>query len=437
VFWTNNPALGGQLCASHPTTKVFCFFNAWPKIGNDPQQSGDSTMSTFTGPANGRNNRERPSLESFLLLLVVAAIVSVCSVTVHTRDSLSYWAAGQQLIHHADPYSAAEVSKLEDGAGFRSQPGISLIMRNPPYALFLVLPLGLVGPALGGVLWSLLLLFSLVYSVRTIWTMHGKPKNHLHFIGYSFGPAVACLFAGQSAILVLLGLVLFLRLHTTHPFVAGSALWLCAIKPHLFLPFGTVLLVWIHVSKNYRVLWGAATAIGGSTAVTFLLDRSIWHQYIQMMRSSGIDREFIPCWSVALRLWTNPSAMWIQFALSVSGCVWAIRYFWTRRDDWDWVNHGSLLILVSVLVAPYAWFTDQAVLVSPLLNGAYRTTSRSKTVVLVLMSSFVVIQVLVGIPIHSALYLWTAPAWLAWYLWACRKKIAAIPEPAARPTLVS
>lgn len=381
-------------------------------------------MSASTGPTDGRNNRERPSLESLLVFLIAGAILCVSTFIVHTRDSLSYWASGQQLFHHANPYDAAEIARLEDGAGFRSQPGISLIMRNPPYALPLVIPMGLVGPALGGALWSLLMLLCFVYSVRLIWIMHGKPANHLHYVGYFFGPAVACLFSGQASFLMLLGLVLFLRLHKTRPFSAGSALWLCALKPHLFLPFGAVLLVWIFVTRSYRLLSGLVTAIAVFNLIALLWDHSIWQQYMQMMRSSGIDSEFIPCWSVALRLWIAPRAMWLQLVPAAVGSIWAILYFWNRRDHWDWVNDGSLVVLVSLFAAPYAWFVDQSILVSPLLNAVYQTTSRVKIGVLMLASFLVVIQVLLGIGIHSAFYLWTAPAWLTWYLWASPKNIA-------------
>ena len=78
--------------------------------------------------------------------------------------------------------------------------------------------------------------------------------------------------AGQTALFALLGLILFMRFHRSHQFLSSVSLWLCAIKPHLFLPFAAVLLVWVILSRSYRVLMGAVLALGASSIVTFRLD---------------------------------------------------------------------------------------------------------------------------------------------------------------------
>jgi hypothetical protein len=132
-------------------------------------------------------------------------------------------------------------------------------MWNPPSALLLV-PLGFLGPIAGELLWSLLLLACLIVWVRMVWIMHGCPMNQLHLLGYSFAPALACLLAGQVSFFVLLGLALFLRLHRSSPFLAGVSLWLCMLKPNMFLPFGVVLLVWAIITRSYRLLVGTAVA---------------------------------------------------------------------------------------------------------------------------------------------------------------------------------
>jgi hypothetical protein len=87
------------------------------------------------------------------------------------------------------------------------------------------------------------------------------------------------------------------------------------------------------------------------------------------------------------------------------------------------MEHGSLLVLVSVLVAPYTWFTDQAILLPALLGGVYLTRSRTLIATFALTSAIIEIANFRGIPVlHSAFYIWTAPAWLAWYLYAARRR---------------
>jgi len=355
-----------------------------------------------------------------------------------TRDFVEYWASGHQLAHHANPYDRDAILRLERSVGFPSGTPV-LIMWNPPPALLLVLPLGLLGPVAANLLWSLLLLACLVASVRIVWIMHGGPRNQLHWLGYSFAPALVCLLAGQVSLFVLFGLVLFLRLHRSHPFLAGVSLWFCLLKPHLFLPFGIVLLVWAIVTRGYNLLLGIAIALGLSTAIAFILDPLVWVHYGQMMSTMStvrMQQEVIPCMSIMLRWIISPKTMWLQYVPAAFGCILALAYFRKHCHRWDWIEHGSLLMLVSVLLAPYTWLMDQAVLIPALLHAAYLTRSRCLLAILALASAVIEIGALRGFHLlHSAWYLWTVPAWLAWYLYATKRNYRdeCQRRPAARP----
>jgi hypothetical protein len=341
-----------------------------------------------------------------------------------SRDFVEYWASGSQLAHRANPYDGNTISGLEHSAGLPSTI-TDLIMPNPPSALLLVLPLGFLGPKTAELLWLAMLLACLVGSVQMVWIMHGRPKNQLHLLGYSFAPALSCLLSGQVTIFLLLGLVLFLRLHRSRPFLAGVSLWLCMLKPHLFLPFGVVLVVWVIATRSYKVLAGTAVALGISSAIALMLDPLVWVQYRQMMSAARIDQLAIPCLSIMLRRTFSPNSPWLQYLPVALGCLWALAYFRRHRDDWDWMEHGSVLMLVSILVAPYTWFMDQVILIPALLHAAYVTRSRSLVAILALASAVIEIEILRGLPLlHSALYLWTAPAWLVWYICATRATVA-------------
>jgi hypothetical protein len=264
-----------------------------------------------------------------------------------------------------------------------------------------------------------------------LWRMHGRPRNQLHWLGYAFAPALLCLFMGQTSLFALLGLVIFLRFNRSYPFLAGMSLWLCALKPHLFLPFGVVLLAWVVVSRSYRLLAGAAIAMAASCAATFAIDPTAWTDYSQMMRAPGMHTEFVPCLSVVSRLWISPQAIWLQYLPAALGCVWALGYFWTRRHTWDWMKDGSLVMLVSILSAPYCWLYDQPLAVPALLQGAYLTRSKILLVVLACASLLIEIELIGGVDILSPLYLWTAPVWLIWYLMAAGFKRQATEAPVA------
>ena len=239
-----------------------------------------------------------------LLLVIFLFSLSVAGSQPASRDFVSYWATGQQLVRHANPYDRDAVAALEHSAGLTVK--AVLIMRNPPWALPLAYPLGFLPLRLAGILWSLVLLACLLISVRMVRELHGSPPNRVHWLGFAFTPGLICLTMGQTALFALLGLVLFLRLHKSRPFAAGAALWLCALKPHLFLPFAAALAAWIVVSRGYRLLAGAAAAIALSSAAAFLIDTTAWRDYLRLMRSPAVENEFIPCLADAMRHWLRP-----------------------------------------------------------------------------------------------------------------------------------
>jgi hypothetical protein len=364
---------------------------------------------------------------TFLLPSLTTAGILLGKNAVNARDYIEYWASGQQLVHHGDPYDGAALLPVERAGGLPD--GVDVIITpNPPTALPLLLPLGFVSAMHGSRLWSLLLFVSFVASVRMVRAMHGSPKNYLHWLGYSFAPAIVCLARGQVGLLILLGLVLFLRFYRTRPLLAGACLWLCALKPHLFLPFGVVLIAWVIASRSYKVLLGAGGAIALSAALMTLVDRAVWTQYARMMSTSRIDKIPIPCLSNMLRRAISPDTMWLQYVPAAVACIWALAYFRRHKDDWDWLEHGSLVVLVSVLVAPYTWLIDQAILIPALLHAVY--VSRSRTVVAMLALASAAIQLspfMVQELTHSVLYAWTAPAWVAIYLVATRSSSVSRP----------
>jgi hypothetical protein len=112
-------------------------------------------------------------------------------------------------------------------------------------------------------------------------------------------------------------------------------------------------------------------------------------------------------------------------------CGWALIYYWQRRHTWEWAGNGSLLILVGLVAAPYCWPYDQTIAMPALLHGAYTTRSRAMLAVLALAGVPVMGAIMAGIKITAPLYLFVAPAWLAWYLvvLSMRSKHAEISTP--------
>jgi Glycosyltransferase family 87 len=356
---------------------------------------------------------------AFAVIILFIFVTPFSGKQAAARDFVSYWATGHQLVHHRNPYDRDAIYALEHTAGLGAgiDPRTVLIMRNPPWALPIAYPLGFLGLRFAGILWTLLLLACLLVSIRVVRELHGSPPNRIHWLGFGFTPAVICLTMGQTSLLALLGLVLFLRFYRCHPFNAGAALWLCALKPHLFLPFAAVLALWIVLARAYKLLAGFAVALASTSAVAFLIDPTAWPDYIRLMRSPSVENQFIPCLADVFRHQLDPHAVWLQYLPAALACLWALVHFWRRRAHWDWLTGSSSLILVSLVAAPYSWLYDQCLAIPALLDAAYATRSRKLLAALALLILAADLEICF-VKVTSSLFLWTAPAWFAWFLLA-------------------
>ena len=339
-----------------------------------------------TEPTPDRRSAHLRALGGALLLsacALLAVATVVCFLLVHVsrqmggnRDFVVYWATGRQLVEQRNPYDQSALTLVEQAAGLPHRYHVGY-MRNPPWSLPLAWPLGLVSLRSAAIGASLILLAAFTASVHLLLMMYGCRDRIVRSLAFTFAPALICLIWGQTSLLVLLGLVLFFRLNSTHPFSAGASLWLCLLKPHLLLPFAVVLLVWIVVTRRYATLAGIGLTFLASVLVTFRLDSEAWTQYKQMLSYSGVTTDPIPAVSVLLRMHTAPAVMALQFAPAAVACIWAVAYFWPRRHFWDWPRDGSPILLASLLAAPYAYLNDHVVVLPALLLAAGRMSSRS------------------------------------------------------------
>ncbi len=356
-------------------------------------------------------------IASGLCLLTAIFSLGLTEQNAASRDFIGYWAAGQQIAHGANPYDVGHVLRMEKAVGLGNLQ--IKITPSPPIGLALVIPLGFLGAKSGLVFWSVAQLACLSIALWIVWLLEGKPSTRIHLFGYLFAPALACLMAGQLGILCLLGVSVFLLWHERQPFFAGAALLPLTLKPHLFLAVGLVLLFWVVWRRSPSILAGLVAAMAVSFGVVLLFDPEIWAQYTAMMRSNLMQDRFAPTLSAYFRWDISPARVWLEYLPAATACVWALWYFWTRRDRWNWIDHGLLVLLVSVMCAPYAWLTDEAVLLPAVLVGVYRAIEARRSLLpIAIFAAVALIELYANVRITSWYYTWTTPAWLGWYLYA-------------------
>jgi Glycosyltransferase family 87 len=355
------------------------------------------------------------------VFVAVAVTFGLAKTNPGGKDFIEYWAAEQGLIKHANPYDPAFVLRIEQAEGFDK--GRPEFWYSPPPALILALPLGFLGAKTGLVAWTLFHFASLSLALWILWRLHGRPDTLLHLLGYLFAPVVLCFEAGQISILFLLSIVLFLYfMRKAWTFPAGMVLFPCVLKPHLFLVFGIALLLWIVHRKAFGIVAGFLVALVASLAATWMLDPQIWSQYRHMMSTEGMLNEYVATLSVSLRFVLNRHAIWIQFIPAILGVFWAISYFARKRGEWDWMNQGLVVLLVSVLCAPYGWFFDESLLLPAVLTAALRARDKGRSLWPIgLVSAVALVEVYESVNVMSPFYLWSTPAWLGCYLYASHK----------------
>src|ERR1035437_2984333 len=238
-----------------------------------------------------------------LLAWFLVAHQPLIQANVTARDSIAYWAAAKLLVHHQDPYSAPSVLALERSQGYQADK--PLVLRTPPWSLWMVLPLGLLNAYWAWVVWLAVLLASLILSMRISWRMYGdggiRPPTVFLLAGYLFAPVAACLAAGQLGLVLLHGIVLFFVFEERHPWLAGAALLIPFVKPHLLALLWPILAIWIASRKKWSLAGGFVLAFSSAVAIACAFARVFFWHYREMFPQSSIQYEFTPALSGVLR----------------------------------------------------------------------------------------------------------------------------------------
>jgi len=286
------------------------------------------------------------------------------------RDSIQYWAGARLLINHDNPYDSHKVGALEQTQGYNDKP---LVIRTPPWSLFMFLPLGFLNAFWAWVVWFSVAIVSLVIAMRICWKIYGQDgaQSIFSIVGYTFAPVPACLVAGQMGFLLLLGLIFFLWLEGRRPFLAGAALILPFAKPHLLVLVWITLLLWILWERKYKVAGGLLAALIPATALALVFDATAFRDYQNFMHEAAIGHELIPALSGVIRALFFHRMFWVQFVPLALGSVWCVWYFFKNRERWDWRQHGTAVMVVSILVTPYSWLTDEVVLLPAVVGACF------------------------------------------------------------------
>lgn len=376
--------------------------------------------------ASAAKARVQPRWKTVLLVIGVTLLVSGClairglllSTDAVNRDFISYWSTGRLLLDHQNPYDPPAVLRVERSAGATLQQ--PFVTWNPPWVLVLMLPLGLLKPTIAALIWMVMLIVLVLAAMNLL---RPPTVKLIPLTLIFFAPTLICIGAEQTSALVLFSVALFTRWQARRPFMAGLALTLALLKPHLLLMFWIVLVLEIARRRDFRIPAGVLTGFTVMNGLALLFDRHVWAEYLATMRTQRVLDYDYPNLSNLIRDLLHIHSPWPLAVPSLIGAVWICAYWARQSGKWDWNWHGGMAAAVSVLTAPYSWPYDQVLFLPAMLAAIPKKPTR--TMILLAAANLGAIAVFVRHPLlYSPVYLWMSPTWMIWCIYAYWKPAA-------------
>jgi hypothetical protein len=332
-------------------------------------------------------------LRSLLVLLVGGAVlIFAADVVVRSprfvipRDFLEYWTSGRANLRGANPYDPAELlaeQKLADPEREKA-----VMMWNPPPALALYMPLGLVPPRWAALLWVGLQFAAVLIACDLLWRAY-CPRHRW------VGALVALVFTGtwwlvaygQNTGFMLLGLAGFLHFsRANRPRAAGAVAALTALKPHLLACFGVLLVATGATRRGWGALVAGATVILGAFVIASAANPAVGSQFLEAARNPAEGAVALSDWALPvpaywLRMWLAPNQFWVQFVPCALACAGFLAHRVWSGAAWDWTRVLPFAVAVSVLTTPYGgWIFDLPVLLVPVMAAVARLVATGRWV---------------------------------------------------------
>ena len=314
---------------------------------------------------------------------------------------------------------------MERAAGRRTE---VLLMWNPPWTLALAMPLALFSYPISRLMWLILSIMMILTATSWTWTLLGgsTQKRWLaSVIAFTFFPTIIVLRNGQIGPVLLLGVAGFLHFeHKKRYWLAGAFAALLAIKPHLLYLVCISILVWSIGRRRWGILGGGALILLSATLTAMMFNPHVITQYLSATVAESPLVWMTPTFGSLLRWLLGFELKWLAFIPMVAGIFWLGLYGLRHRADWLWADRIPLLLLVSVVSAPFGWSFDQVVLIPALLQVMIQMFAISRgRIVYGGIISYLAINI-AAFAIHARFHdfwlIWLAPALLIWYLLAQR-----------------
>lgn len=348
-----------------------------------------------------------------LMLLFVAALIATAALP--PQDLTQYWAAAHLV--GKNPYSAHFVSALEQASGL-AVPEQPLVLKNPPWAIPFILPLGLFSYRIAFALWTVFSVVVVMSCTGAIWRLFGMHESIFSILSpLLFGPTIVLLLLGQWTVLVLLGITgFFIATEHRRDWVAGAFLLPVLGKPHIVLLLLLAIALWSIQTRRLAVIYSAALSLLASSALVLTLNRDIFVQFLA--RTRQVVSETAPYPNLGGMLYLISGKHALALVPQVAGVLWLVLYWFRHRKAWDWKTDGMLVLVCSIACSYYSYPYDEILVMPSLIAALAKGNLRIFIPCFIATNlgyAIYLFQVAGKLGLSYMFLSWTATAWLVTY----------------------
>lgn len=286
-----------------------------------------------------------------------------------SRDFVAYWSAYQLARTNKNPYSVEDARQLQHSLGYSSP---TQQYWNPPWTLTLLSPILSLPFIVSLRIWLIINIFlALLLGILSWKLTTDKPLQPAICFAATllFLPVLLTLYTGQLSLLVATALLgSFLALEHKQEVFAGVLLFVACQKPHLFYLVLIPLLVWLILTRRFKVILSTALVFIVFLILTIQLFPNIFTLW-NPTQASPTHWKSATAVTFLRYLFSSPTGeypTWPMFVLPIISLLLFFSCFrksFFNAPSWLWREHLPSLLCLSLVSAPYGWSFDWSVLV--------------------------------------------------------------------------
>jgi hypothetical protein len=286
------------------------------------------------------------------------------------EDFMGLWSGGRALLEGLDPYESGELLALRRRYGSTWMPDAQTPL--PLWTCVLLIPFSALDLDWAAAAWLVFSEVLLGWSVIAL-LMHVEQCRvpAIEFCLLALGAftsrgVLTALTNGQLTMVLVSILTLFLVLiKRNRDFAAGFVLAFLAVKPTPFVFFVPLLGLWLIWQRRWRVVGGAIAGGAVLLSSSWLLQPGWLAKWLAVRGKTGATYRTPTVWGLAYGLSPNH---WPLIGMLLAILVTAVTsWFVFRNRRLDEVTVVSLALVGSLVITPYLWAYEHALLVVPLV----------------------------------------------------------------------